>query len=189
LGSITGIDRQPASRSSPSAAPSASTSVAAIWCTRDGDSPAALARGRIETPWARAEASAHRRSRSACSSRHAARETLTSIRRWRRLSSIRPLIVARPECQQRSGNWTPERCSRVPSYRHHELRALFEHLARDPSPPSALGAIQDWGLLTNGLAPSLVTRKDQPDQLAKHQAEPHRPGLSFEAGPSRLGSA
>ena len=44
----------------------------------------APARGRIGTPPARAEASAHARSRPACSSRHAARQTRASTRRSRR---------------------------------------------------------------------------------------------------------
>ena len=61
----------------------------------------------IEIPSARAEASAHVRSRSAWSSRHAARETRASTRRSRRAASIRSLIVTRPACQPRSGNWTP----------------------------------------------------------------------------------
>jgi len=51
---------QPAARSSPSAASSASSSAAATsWCTREGDSPIAAARARIEIPSARAETSAH----------------------------------------------------------------------------------------------------------------------------------
>ena len=67
---------QPAARSSPSAMSSASRSAAATsWCTREGNSPTAVARVRIEIPSARAETSAHVRSRSACSSRHPARET------------------------------------------------------------------------------------------------------------------
>jgi hypothetical protein len=48
---------------------------ATIWCTREGDSPAAAASLRIEISSARAETSARTRSRSACSSRHPARET------------------------------------------------------------------------------------------------------------------
>ena len=71
---------QPAARSSPSASSSASRPAAATsWCTREGDSPAAAARVRIEIPSARAETSAHVRSRSAWSSRHAARETRASF--------------------------------------------------------------------------------------------------------------
>jgi hypothetical protein len=57
-----------------------------IWCTRAGESPAAAASVRIETPSARAEASAQLRSRSACSRRHAARDT-------RRQAAIRSVIV------------------------------------------------------------------------------------------------
>ena len=73
---------QPAARSSPSAAITASRSVSATsWCTREDDSPIAVARVRIEIPSARAETSAHVRSRSACSSRHAARETRVRTRR------------------------------------------------------------------------------------------------------------
>ena len=72
----------------------------------EGDSPIAVARVRIEIPSTRAETSAHVRSRSACSSRHAARETRVKTRRSRRAVSIRSLIVTRPSCQQRSGNWT-----------------------------------------------------------------------------------
>ena len=57
-------------RSSPGAASSTSRSAAATsWCTREGDSPIAVARVRIEIPSARAETSAHVRSRSAWSSR------------------------------------------------------------------------------------------------------------------------
>ena len=66
-----------------------------------------MARVRIEIPSARAETSAHVRSRSACSSRHAARETRASTRRSRLAAPIRSLIVTRPACQPRSGNWTP----------------------------------------------------------------------------------
>jgi hypothetical protein len=73
----------------------------------EGDSPIAVARVRIEIPSARAETSAHVRSRSAWSSRHAARETRASTRRSRRAAAIRSLIVTRPACQPRSGNWTP----------------------------------------------------------------------------------
>lgn len=77
---------------------------------REGDSPAAVARVRIEIPSARAKGSAHIRSRSACSSRHAARETRVRTRRSRRPASIRSSSVTRPACQPRSGNWTPKRC-------------------------------------------------------------------------------
>jgi hypothetical protein len=66
----------------------------------------APARVRIGAPSARAEASAHGRSRPACSSRHAARQTRASTRRSRRAVSICSLIVTRPSCQPRSGNWT-----------------------------------------------------------------------------------
>jgi hypothetical protein len=66
----------------------------------------APARVRIGTPSARAEASAHARSRPACSSRHAARQTRASTRRSRRAVSICSLIVTRPSCQPRSENWT-----------------------------------------------------------------------------------
>ena len=52
----------------------------------------APARGRIGTPSARAEASAHARSRPACSSRHAARQTRASTRRSRLAVSICSLI-------------------------------------------------------------------------------------------------
>ena len=94
--------------SSPTAASSASRSASVtVWCTREGDSPIAVARVRIEIPSARAETSAHVRSRSAWSSRHAARETRVRTRRSRRAASIRSLIVTRPACQPRSGNWTP----------------------------------------------------------------------------------
>jgi len=62
----------------------------------EGDSPAAAARVRIEIPPARAETSAHTRSRPACASRHAARETRASTRCSRRPASIRSLIVTRP---------------------------------------------------------------------------------------------
>ena len=72
-----------------------------------GDSPIAAAKARIEIPSARAETSAHVRSRPACSSRQAARETRASTRRSRRAAAIRSLIVSRPACQPRSGNWTP----------------------------------------------------------------------------------
>jgi hypothetical protein len=44
--------------------------------------------------------------RSARSSRHAARETQVRTRRSRRAAAIRLLIVTRPACQARSGNWT-----------------------------------------------------------------------------------
>jgi hypothetical protein len=78
---LDGDDSQPAARNSPSAAGSASRSAAAaIWCTRESDSPAAADRVRIEIPSARAETGAHVRSRSACSSRHAAREGPSSRR-------------------------------------------------------------------------------------------------------------
>ena len=73
----------------------------------EGDSPIAAARVRIEIPSARAETSAHVRSRPAWSSRHAARETRASTRRSRRPAAIRSLVVTRPACQPRSGNWTP----------------------------------------------------------------------------------
>jgi hypothetical protein len=43
-------------------------------------------------------------------SRHAARQTRASTRRCRRAAAIRSLIVSRPACQPRSGNWTPWRC-------------------------------------------------------------------------------
>ncbi len=59
-----------------------------------------MARVRIEIPSARAETSAHVRSRSACSSRHAARETRASTRRSRRAAAIRSLIVTRPACHR-----------------------------------------------------------------------------------------
>ena len=72
-----------------------------------GGQPIAAARARIEIPPARAETSAHVRSRSARSSRQAARETRASTRRSRRAAAIRSLIVTRPACQPRSGNWTP----------------------------------------------------------------------------------
>ncbi len=99
---------QPVARSSPSAAITASRwASATIWCTREGDSPIAVARVRIEIPSARAETSAHVRSRPAWSSRHAARETRVRTRRSRRAAAIRSLIVTRPACQPRSGNWTP----------------------------------------------------------------------------------
>ena len=62
-------------RSRPHGAP------AVIWCTRAETSPAAAASARIETPSARAEASAQARSRSACSRRHAARDTRGSTHR------------------------------------------------------------------------------------------------------------
>jgi len=61
---------------------------------------------RIEIPSARAGASARARSRSACSSRHAARETRVRTRRSRRPAPIRSLVVTRPSCQPCSGNWT-----------------------------------------------------------------------------------
>ena len=70
----------------------------------------APARGRIGTPPARAEASAHARSRPACSSRHPARQTRASTRRSRRAVSICSLILTRPSRQPRSGNWTLQRC-------------------------------------------------------------------------------
>ena len=70
---------QPAARSSPSAASSASRSLSATsWCTRAGESPIAAARVRIEILSAQAETSARVRSRSACSSRYAARKTRAS---------------------------------------------------------------------------------------------------------------
>ena len=66
----------------------------------------APARGRIGTsPGAGLRPSAHARSRPACSSRHAARQTRASTRRSRRAVSICSLIVTRPSCQPRSGNW------------------------------------------------------------------------------------
>jgi len=43
------------------------------------------------------------------SSRRPARETRARTRRSRRPASIRSLIVTRPACQPRSGNWTPSR--------------------------------------------------------------------------------
>ena len=80
-----------------SAASSASRSAAATsWCTRDGDSPSAAARVRIETPRPEPGTSAHVRSRPACPSRHAARDTRARTRRSRRPSSIRSPIVTRP---------------------------------------------------------------------------------------------
>ena len=97
---------QPAARSSPSAAsrPSRSTA-AAIWCTRAGESPAAAASLRTETPSARAEASAQLRSRPACSRRHAARDTRSSTRRQ---AAIRSVIVTLTPCSPQgcSANWT-----------------------------------------------------------------------------------
>ena len=66
---------------------------AVIWCIRAGECPAAAASVRIETPSARAEASAQARSRSACSRRHAARDTRCSTRRSRRQAAIRSVIV------------------------------------------------------------------------------------------------
>jgi hypothetical protein len=65
---------------------------AVIWCTRAETSPAAAASVRIETPSARAEASAQARSRSPCSRRHAARDTRCSTRRSRQ-AAIRSVIV------------------------------------------------------------------------------------------------
>ena len=65
---------------------------------------------RIGAPSARAEASAHARSRPACSSRHAARQTRASTRRSRRAVWICSLILTRPSGQPRSGNWTLQRC-------------------------------------------------------------------------------
>jgi hypothetical protein len=74
-------------RSRPHSAP------AVIWCTRAGTSPAAAASVRIETPSARAEASARARSRPACCRRHAARDTRRSTRRSRRQAASRSVIV------------------------------------------------------------------------------------------------
>ena len=74
-------------RSRPDGAP------AVIWCTRAETSPAAAASVRIETPSARAGASAQARSRSACSMRHAPRDTRCSTRRSRRQAAIRSVIV------------------------------------------------------------------------------------------------
>jgi ABC-type nickel/cobalt efflux system permease component RcnA len=71
---------------------------AVIWCTRAGDSPAAAASLRTDTPSARAEASAQMRSRSACSRRHAARDTRRSTRRSRRQAAIRSVIVTLTPC-------------------------------------------------------------------------------------------
>jgi hypothetical protein len=73
-----------------------------IWCTRAGESPAAAASVRIETPSARAEASAQLRSRSACSSRHAARDTRRSTRRSRRQAAIRSVIATLIPCSRRA---------------------------------------------------------------------------------------
>jgi hypothetical protein len=64
-----------------------------IWRTRAGESPAAAASVRIEIPSARAEAGAQLRSRSACSRRHAVRETRVSTGRSRRQAAIRSVIV------------------------------------------------------------------------------------------------
>ena len=64
-----------------------------IWCTRVETSPAGAASVRTEIPSARAEASAQARSRSACSRRHAARDTRCSTRRSRRQTAIRSVIV------------------------------------------------------------------------------------------------
>ena len=90
---------QPAARNSPSTASSASRSASAtIWCTREGDSPIAVASVRIEIPSARADANAQLRSRSACSSRHAARETRASTRRSRRHVAVRSAIFMRTAC-------------------------------------------------------------------------------------------
>ena len=61
----------------------------ANWAVLTSHAPA---RVRIGTPSARAEASAHARSRPACSSRHAARQTRASTRRSRRAVSICSLI-------------------------------------------------------------------------------------------------
>lgn len=53
---------------------------------------------RIEIPSARPEASAQLRSRSACSKRHAARDTRSSTRRSRRHAAIRSVIVTHEAC-------------------------------------------------------------------------------------------
>jgi len=65
-------------------------------------------RVRIETPSARAEASAQLRSRSDCSRRHAARDTRSSTRRSRRQAAIGSVIVTLTPCpcQRCSANWT-----------------------------------------------------------------------------------
>ena len=81
--------------------------MAARWIVLTSHAPA---RVRIGAPPARAEASAHARSRPACSSRHAARQTRASTRRSRRAVSICSLSLTRPSCQPRSGNWTLQRC-------------------------------------------------------------------------------
>ena len=65
---------------------------------------------RIGAPSARAEAGARARSRPACSSRHAARQTRASTRRSRRAVWICSLILTRPSGQPGSGNWTLQRC-------------------------------------------------------------------------------
>ena len=90
---------QPAARNPPSAASSSSMSAVAVtWCTRAGKSPAALVSVRIEIPSARAEASAQLRSRSACSRRHADRDTRSSTHRCRCHAAIRSVIVTHEAC-------------------------------------------------------------------------------------------
>ena len=90
---------QPAARNSPSCASSSSRSAAAtIWCTREDESLTAAASARMDTPSARADASAQLRSRSACSSRHAARDTRSSTRRSRRHAAIRSAIFMHTAC-------------------------------------------------------------------------------------------
>jgi GAF domain-containing protein len=91
---VPAVTRTPsAPRAWPLVRPASSASRSALatsWCTRDGDSPIAVARVRIEIPSARAGAGAHARSRSACSSHHAARETPVRTRRsrWGRLDPL-----------------------------------------------------------------------------------------------------
>jgi len=122
---------QPAARNSPIAASSSSRPAAAtIWCTREDESLTAAASARMDTPSARADASAQLRSRSACSSRHAARDT-SSTRRFRRHVTVCSAIFTRTACPactvQQSGHAggvhgvvltnTP---SRVSSPNHHQ---------------------------------------------------------------------
>ena len=62
------------------------------------ESPTAAASVRMDTPSARADANAHLRSRSACSSRHAARDTRSSTRRSRRHAAVRSAIFMHTAC-------------------------------------------------------------------------------------------
>ena len=108
---VFGRPASPAARSSSSAASSASSASrsasATIWYTREGDSPIAAARIRIETPLG---AGRGQRPRPFPPGLLQPPRGMGDPRQHPPLplpASIRSLIVTRPSCQPRSGNWTP----------------------------------------------------------------------------------